>query len=338
MSRLDFANARTGARRARLLGSAEVRDLLARPDLGARLEWLGRRGLRPRAPADVLEGPDPLGAAESALREDVRRDGLRLLAEAEGSRPRALLAAFLELEAPQVIRAVLRGLAAGTPLDGIAAVTLPTPELPVERIRALGACAGAEEVAGRLEAWRNPLGAALRSALPARRAQGPLPVEVALDRAAVARVRRACRAAGEDGRVLRGHLRGWIDVRNARTLLVLAGAHAGPDLFVAGGGRIDEGEFLRLGRQPDEVMRAAMGAVLLPGSVPVPARPWAAERAMERALVVRLRREARARPLSLAVPLAYLSERRAEARAIAVTLRGAELGLPAEEILEMAEV
>ena len=50
-----------------------------------------------------------------------------------------------------------------------------------------------------------------------------------------------------------------------------------------------------------------------------------------------LRREARVRPLSLAVPLAYLAERRAEARIVAITLRGAELGLPAEEILEMAE-
>jgi V/A-type H+-transporting ATPase subunit C len=335
VARLDYANARIGARRARLLGAAEVRELLARPDLEARLDLLGRLGLGPALPAETVRGLEPLGAVEAALRADVQREGFRLMAQAEGTRARELLAAFLELEAPRAVRAVLRGIVAGAPLDAIAAMAPPTPELPPERIRDLAACTTVEEVADRLESWENALGPALRAALPARGEHGLLPAEVALDRAAAGRALEACRAAREDARILRAHLRRRIDVRNAETLLVLAGAPAGAELFVAGGARIDQAEFLRLSGLPGEALRAGLDA-LFPGVGPALARPWAADRALERAALAPLRREARARPLSLAVPLAYLAERLAEVRTVAVTLRGAELGLPAEEILDLA--
>ena len=239
MARLDFANARIGARRARLLGDAEVRELLARPDLEARLELLGRRGIGPPRLDEIVRGPDPLGAVEAALRVGVQREGVRILAEAEGRRVRSLLAAFLELEAPRALRAVLRGIVAGAPLDAIVEMAPATPELPPARIRELAACGTVEEVAGRLESWGGALGPALRSALAERRERGLLPAEVALERAAVGRAREACRRAGEDARLFRAHLRDRVDVRNAETLLVMAGTPAVPELFVAGGARID---------------------------------------------------------------------------------------------------
>jgi V/A-type H+-transporting ATPase subunit C len=336
MSRLDFANARIGARRTRLLGGAEIRELLARPDLSARLELLGRLGLVPPEPARLLEEPDPLGAAEAELRAGVRREGLRVLADAEGRRARALLAAFLEIEAPRAVRAVLRGIVAGVPLDEVVALAPPTPELPAERIRELSASGTVEQVAERLAAWGSPLGPALRAALPLRGERGLLPAEIALDRAAFARASEACRAAREDARVLRAHLRDRIDVRNGETLLVLSGAPAAPELFLPGGRRIGVAAFLRLARLPPEELRAGLGGLLRLGEGGLET-PWAADRTLERAALAPLRREARARPLSLAVPLAWLAERRAEARAVAVALRGAELGLPAEEILDLAE-
>jgi V/A-type H+-transporting ATPase subunit C len=67
------------------------------------------------------------------------------------------------------------------------------------------------------------------------------------------------------------------------------------------------------------------------------ARRWAAERALEDAVLRPLLREARRRPLSLAVPLSFLLARRAEVGRVAVVLRGASLGLPADELLDLAE-
>jgi vacuolar-type H+-ATPase subunit C/Vma6 len=67
------------------------------------------------------------------------------------------------------------------------------------------------------------------------------------------------------------------------------------------------------------------------------ARPWQADRALERAMVAILHQEARRRPLSIAVPLAYLAARREEVRRVALLLRGAALELPGDEILDLAE-
>jgi vacuolar-type H+-ATPase subunit C/Vma6 len=50
-----------------------------------------------------------------------------------------------------------------------------------------------------------------------------------------------------------------------------------------------------------------------------------------------MRWAARVHPLSIAVPLAFVLERQAEVRQIRLVLRGAEFGLPAEELLALME-
>jgi V/A-type H+-transporting ATPase subunit C len=350
VARLDFANARIGARRSRLLGTAGIRDLLGRATLEARLELVQRSWGR-TVTADLARAPDPLGAIEAALGAALRREAIGILAVVEGAAARRLLAAYLELDAARAVKAILRGVAAGAPLDRIVAVAPPTPELDVEAIRSLAAEPTVEAVAAALEASGSALAPRLRAALPERTRYGLLPLEVAVDRAAAERALRAARARREDARLLRAHLRDRIDARNAETLLALGGHPVPPDepgaaapaaharaeeLFVPGGRRLDEAAFVRLAAAEGPGLRAGLDA-LFPGSDAALARPWSADRALERSLLAPLRREARARPLSLAVPLLYLSERRAEARRVAVVLRGAGLGLPGDEILDLAE-
>jgi V/A-type H+-transporting ATPase subunit C len=336
VARLDGLNARIGARRSRLLGPAGLRDLLARPTLEGRLELLARTSWGGALPAGVARGDDPLGAVEAALRGAVHAEALRMVERAEGARPRALLTAFLELDAPQALKVVLRGVVAGAPPDRIAAMAPPAPSLPPVRVRELAAAPRVEAVAEALSAQGHPLAPALAAALAARAEHGLLPLEVALDRAAGVAARAACALGGEDGRILAGHLADLADARNAATLLALAGAPPSADLFVEGGTRLPAAAFGRLAGAEAPALRAALAAVF-PGGAAALARPWSAERALERALAARLHRAARARPLSIAVPLAYLAARRAEARRIAVVLRGAALGLPGDEILDLAE-
>ncbi len=50
-----------------------------------------------------------------------------------------------------------------------------------------------------------------------------------------------------------------------------------------------------------------------------------------------LRREARRRPLSVAVPLSFLQDRRAEMRRIRLVLRGTAFGLPADDFVTLLE-
>jgi V/A-type H+-transporting ATPase subunit C len=325
MARLDVANARLGARRARIAGTHALRALLARGGPG--------------------EG------AEGALREALAVEAGQLLRWVEGRRARALLAAWLGLDEAAAVKAVLRGVAAGEPVDRILAAAPRTPQLGEAALRR-AAEAGGVEAAARALAASSALGAAARDALeasspaapgaeaglggPAAPAGALAAVELAVDRAAVARARETCRGRGEDGRVMARALAELTDVRNAATLLVLAGAVPAAAPWIPGGARLAPERLDRLARGGAAAARAAVAAAwrLPPAALGSPAR---AERALEAALVRALGREARLRPLSLAVPLAYLAARREEVRRTALVVRGAAAGLDPDELLDLVE-
>jgi V/A-type H+-transporting ATPase subunit C len=65
--------------------------------------------------------------------------------------------------------------------------------------------------------------------------------------------------------------------------------------------------------------------------------PASADRLLARSLLRRITLAARRAPLSLAVPLAWIGARREEVRRIGVVLRGAELGLAGDVLLDLAE-
>ncbi|ABS26767.1 V-type ATPase subunit [Anaeromyxobacter sp. Fw109-5] len=338
MARLDFANARLGARRARLLDDAALRALLARGGEAERLEALRASALGAAVPAGRTGGPDALLRVEAALREALRQEGMRLLEETEGGRARALLEAFLALDEAAAVAAIARGVAAGAPVDRTLAAAPPVPGLPADALRAAASARDVPAALAALAAAGSAVGAAAGAFAGGFRAErGLLPLEIAAERAALARARRACRRGGEDAAILARHLADRVDSRNAATLLALAGAVPAADALLEGG-RSLAGETLRrvAALRHGDAVRDAVSAALGMSAAEL-ATPWGAERALERRLVLALRREARARPLSLAVPLAHLAARRAEVRRVALVLRGAALGLPAEEILSLAE-
>jgi V/A-type H+-transporting ATPase subunit C len=334
VARLDLANARVCAWRARLLRNDTLRELLARGTLEARLDVL-------RAATCDLEGgtggPDALAAAEASLRAGVRRAAARLLRDVEGRRARVLLAAFLALDEAAAVKAVARGVALGASLDVIVASAPPTPALPEPVLREAAAAADLGAALASLASAGSAIAAAVLEARPAAGDGGLAALELAADRAAHARARSACRRGGEDAAVLARHLEDRADVRNALTLLALAGAPPAADPFLAGGRRLPLAMLRALAGSRDAGAACAAVAKVFGLSAGAVATPWAAERALEEAVLARLHREARRRPLSLAVPLAYLLARCAETRRAALVLRGASLGLPADEILDLAE-
>jgi vacuolar-type H+-ATPase subunit C/Vma6 len=126
------------------------------------------------------------------------------------------------------------------------------------------------------------------------------------------------------------------DARNGATLLVLAGVVPAAAPWIDGGVRLPPARLEALARGGGEAARVAVARAfrLPPAALATPAR---AERALESALVRALHREARLRPLSIAVPLAYLAARREEVRRTALVLRGAAVGLDADELLDLVE-
>jgi V/A-type H+-transporting ATPase subunit C len=335
VARLDYANARLGARRAQLLGAGALRELLSRPTVEARLDLLRRMRLGAELPESP--GPDPLGAAEAALREAWRGEAAMVLADAEGPRPRALLRAFLGLDDAAAAKAVLRAAARGRGADRALAAAPATTCLDETVLRDAAAAPSVPAAIERLVPAAPDVAAGLRAALPASAPGDLLALELAADRAVALRARAASSGRGEDASVLRRHVEDRIDARNAATLLALAGTPPHADTFLEGGRRLREPEFRALAGAPGADVRAAI-VRLFPGIDPEALEtPWGADAELERASLAPLRRDARARPLSIAVPLAYLADRRAEMRRVALLLRGADLGLPADELLDLVE-
>lgn len=337
MARLDRLNARVAVRRTTLVAPAELRALLARPTTEGRLEAL--RSFLPTtvlAPGAEGEGGTVLARAEGALRAAARAEAVRLLEDVEGAGPRRLLEAFLGLEEAEAVKAVLRGVDRGAPLDAVLAAAPASPALDEEALRAAAAAPDLGTALDALEAAGSTAAVAARAALPLRAKGGLGPVELAIDRAAHARAARACRGGGEDARLLARHLEDRADARNALTLLALAGHPPATGCWLEGGRRLAPDVLSRLAAAGPP---AAAGAVAAAFGIPLAAvaTPWGADRALESAVLAPLRREARRRPLSLAVPLWYLLARRAEVRRVAVLLRGAALGLAGEELLDLAE-
>lgn len=333
MSRLDYANARLGARRSRLLGPGALRDLLARPTLEARVELLRELPLGADL-ARPVAGPDPLAAVEAALRDGVRREAVRIVAGAEGARVRRLLAAFFSLGDAGAVKAIARGVAAGARIDRTLAAIPFAPAFPEPLLRSAASVATVEEATALL-APASAVARAARDAL-ASGARRLVALEIAADRTAFARALAACERPGEDAAVLASHLADRIDARNATTLLALAGEPPAADGWVAGGRRIGEASFRGLAGAPADAVRSAVAHAFGIAAASL-ALPASADRALEQAVAGALRREARRRPLSIAVPLAYLADRAAEVRRVAVVLRGAEMGLAGDEILDLAE-
>jgi len=333
MARLDQANARIGARRARLAGVHALRELLARPSLESRLELLRALPAGAGVPREPAE--DPLAGAERALRARLRGEARELLGRVEGRRPRALLAAWLALDEAAEVKAVLRGVAAGAAFDRTLAGFPAATALPAEALRLAAAASSVEAAVAALRDGGSGIAAAVAEALPGAE-PGLLPLEIAADRAAIARAAHACRGAREDARILARHVADLADARNAATLLALDGAAPAAPPWVPGGKRWDEAALDALARAGREPARAAV-ARAFPVRPEELAEPAAAECALARACTAALAREARLRPLSLAVPLAYLAARRDEVRRLALALRGAALELPAEALLDLLE-
>lgn len=334
MARLDRLNGRIGARRARLLDLAAFRAVLAAATTEARLERLRESAAGAALPADLGAGAAALARAEAALRAAQREEALRLLDQVEGRRARGLLRAFLGLEEAEAVKAVLRGVAHGAPIDATLAAAPPAPDLPDAVLRAAAATPHLAAALDALAAAGSAVAAAAREALEGGSTLAAL--ELAADRAAHARARSACRRAGEDGRILARHLGDRVDARNAATLLALEGAAPSSGCWLAGGTRFDEAALAALAAEEPSAARRALEVAfdLSPGAL---ATPWGAAVALEGAVLAPLRREARQLPLSLAVPLRHLLERRLEVRRAALLLRASAVGLPGEEILDLVE-
>jgi vacuolar-type H+-ATPase subunit C/Vma6 len=330
MPGIEYLCVRARGLRDHLFGTAGHAALLARPDLAGRLELLAKSDYAPLLPPGATSARD----ATRRLRAQVTADAARFLRFLDDPRRRELLAAALALADVFALRTLLRGAQRGAPPAEVLALLEPTSDFDTTALRELAAQRGVKGVIDLLSTWRSPWARALEAA---GRGADLLALEVALDRAFLARGFAAARGRGEDARLLVRLLAALVDLANAATLLRM-GARRPADLFLEGGHALPFARFRRLAGLDVVAMRATLAAdpalALGPG-LGEAVQPFLLDRLIQRRWRLLLRREARLAPLSIAVPLLALAEREEDVRRIRLVLEATEAGVPAAEVADL---
>jgi V/A-type H+-transporting ATPase subunit C len=340
MAGCDYANARVRAMEGRLLGRKGILELLARPDLSARLASLAQTDYGEAIAAHLKRTPDPLQGAERGLRARLMDDLTRIDRFLRGERVQSLFRAMLAFEDGWNLKTILRGIARRERPERLFLLLAPTPALDDPALQELSRQTEVKAALDLLATWWSPYAPPLREAFPAYlRRREVLFLEVALDRFLFARALEAARRDGEDGRLFQAFLDAQIDLINVGTLL----KGGGGEFFIPGGRLMSANRFREYATLGAQGLRETLGRegplALAAGLLPLEelGDPSAVDQLLHRILRERIRREARIHPLSLAVPLAFILERQAEVRRIRLVLRATEFGLPAEELLDRIE-
>lgn len=333
----DFALARVGGCRSRLLHPAGFRALLASETPAAR-----REALDGTLWAGLLDG-QPDGDAEPALADRTLAEARRAIRDLEPGR-RRLVAAYLLPDDARALRGALRAQGGDAAAASAWPLLAPTPSLDGARLREIAACPDGASAAARLAAWGSPLAPALREAGADLRKPGArAAAESALDAAAARALDRTARGHGADRAALRDLASARADLSAAAEILALSAAGAAPARPVEGGSRLARREPLRAGRVRPDAVPAALASALRdllgdPGrAADLLARPSLADHLLGGALVRHARRVARRAPLTVAVPCAWIAEVSEQARRLRLVLAATAGGLPAPALLDLLE-
>jgi V/A-type H+-transporting ATPase subunit C len=143
--------------------------------------------------------------------------------------------------------------------------------------------------------------------------------------------------------MLLGFLETQIDLANTGVLLKRTDGAPSAELFIPGGRLVTLKRFQQLATLREGELRDALARLgrlhleLRLGAAGERADPFVVDQMLQRVLRQEMQRAARVHPLSLAVPLCFVLERRAEVQRIRLVLRGAEFGLPGDELLALVE-
>lgn len=344
MACCDYANARIRAMEGRFLGQKGITDLLVQPSLAARLDYLKRTAYSELLAAHLMREPDALRAAERAVRAQLSADLLRMDRFLRGEPVLPLFRAVLGFEDAWTLKTVLRGIGQGEPPDRIFTLVAPTPEFDDSALGELVRQKDVKAVVDLLTTWRSPYAFPLAEAFARYKTHQELfLLEVALDQFVFSEALNAARGDGEDGEILLQFLENHIDLANVGTLLKRAGGGRCDDLFIPGGRSVSLYRFQHLASLNEKDLREALAASGRPRldsrlAATDGAVPFAVDHILEQALRKEIERQARVHPLSVAVPLSFILERRAEVQRIRLVLRGAEFGVPAAELVALVEL
>lgn len=329
-----YINARVRAMKSRLLSRETLYELLAARDLAAFADTLGSTDFG-KDLGEAFSRASGLSAVEESLRRNLCRTSAKLLTFADG-RAGELLGVILERWDLENIKAVLRGKHTRLSKSDILSGVVPAGRLDEARISELAEAEDAKAVADMLATWHSPFARPLTKALSAYAQDNSLAnLELALDRFYVSAGLETVKKGDRNAALIRGILKGQIDVLNLGTALRLRGEalEEGPlvSYWMPGGEKILERNFLALARAESFIQALA----LAPPSLHLLEKPEdeaAFERALFRAFALRCARLYRGDPLAINIPVGYLGMKTIEVTNLRLIARGKAYGLSQAEL------
>lgn len=326
MSGWEDLVARVRGLTSRLLGRDHLALLAASRDLRALALSLADSGYGPL--------PEAAAANPAALEHATRRvaaERLRVVEQWSGERS-SLLVPMFEDEDRRNLRAIIRGIAAGTPVEQRVSGLLASPSLPEAMLDELARSERITEVAAMLIAWGNPYGGAIASEAT-RGTPDLFRLQFAIDREYASRALYAGRWAGDS---MLNYVRQQIDVENVWSAMARVEGKVAPDvgdLFIDGGLVLSRERCHALSSATDAaeartlLEKVVAGTPLAPLAVD-PDRSESAEDALLGSTIRGLRRRVRVDPLGVAAVLEYGLRLRAEVRDLARITWGIVLDAP----------
>ena len=311
-----------------LLARQTLETLAGADDLESFTDQISRL----HAPISPITEPGDVFAVERAVRDTAARH-LATLRRWQRRVPNAL-DVFAAYQDRRSLRALLRGAAAGAPMERRLASLLPTPSLPHDALMALGRCGAPLDVVRRLVELGYE-GAKRLLETVSRAPTDLLTVEIVLLHAFA---ERAVSIAARGDYVLRGFVESVIDVANAQHALLLAGEPRelrAAGLFVRGGRWLPATAFVSIAASASAeaaiaALAASVGRSPLLSWLPVVAGDLPhLDRAFLVGSLARLTRAMRLDPLSSAAVLRVLLLIEAQGRDLRTLAWGARLGAPA---------
>jgi vacuolar-type H+-ATPase subunit C/Vma6 len=205
----------------------------------------------------AIETSRDRAALDDALRVAYRRAGEDLaIADRWAGARRSALAVIFDDEDRHSLRALVRGLAAGVPVERRLAAAVPTPSLPEGALRELAQASSIAELATALAQRKHPLAAAFAST----ETPSLVTIELAMARTVIARAGRDHRG----GEAIARYVEELVDGENATAALELAARGqdlAADEVFLEGGRALGRDEFLAAASASPEAAAVALARV-----------------------------------------------------------------------------
>lgn len=341
---MDFGyyNARIRGFRDRLLKSRDYDALVNSEGLAQYMERLKATGYGQYMEVAAARYKEPEDMLSAAFRASLANT-LERFWKIAPDEIKPFLDAVLSVWVVYDLKAILRGIARGLKREEILRIVFPAGELDEGALKELVSSKDVNDFVKLLETWRSSYAKPLKAGLAFYAGQGSIAeMEIRLDHFAFERLFAGMEGGADSIEALKRLVRLRVDITNMLTLIKISGtgmdSDRAADFFIKGGERLGKDFFMNASQSKDRaglfkklsqaIKEADLNAILSGDTANLSLIEEQFDNVIER----RLRKEAAADPLGVALGAAFIYMKIREIKNLRIIARGKLFNMPPELI------